>query len=182
MAQDAILGCIYMFGGNFAPRRLPPLPGPASLDRPEHGIVLSSWHDLRWRRRHHVCLTRPAGPRTGWAGQGPNLNNVQLGQTGGAQSATLTTNNMPSHTHTAVVTINCAADGRPSSDSPAGAVLDLTAGTNIYTANSDGSKMSAGMATTEIGTAGGSQPFPVQSPFAGINFIIATEGIFPSRT
>jgi len=32
-----------------------------------------------------------------------------------------------------------------------------------------------------VGVAGGSQPFGIRDPFLGINFIIALEGVFPSR-
>jgi len=41
--------------------------------------------------------------------------------------------------------------------------------------------MNAGMATAQIGAAGGSQPVDIRNPFLGLNFIIALEGIFPSR-
>ena len=37
------------------------------------------------------------------------------------------------------------------------------------------------MASGSIGIAGGSQPFSVRNPYLAINFIIALEGIFPSR-
>ena len=181
MASDAILGCIYMFAGNFAPRGYALCQGQlVSIAQNTalfsilgttyggDGITTFALPDLRGRA--------PVGQ-----GQGPGLNGVQLGEVGGAQTATLLTNNMPAHTHTATVTINCAADGRPGSDSPSGAVLDSTAGTNIYAAAPDGTKMAAGMATAVIGIAGSSQPFAIQSPYTGISFIIATEGIFPSR-
>ena len=114
-------------------------------------------------------------------GQGPGLPMVDLGQMAGNSTVTLTTANMPAHNHTAQVTINCAADGRPGSDTPVGSVLDSGAGT-IYASAPDGSStMNAGMATATIGIAGGNQPFSTQSPYLGLNFIIATEGVFPSR-
>ena len=37
-------------------------------------------------------------------GNGPGLSPVQLGESGGTESTTLTTNQMPSHTHTATFT------------------------------------------------------------------------------
>ena len=33
----------------------------------------------------------------------------------------------------------------------------------------------------QVGMAGGSQPFAVRNPYLGTNFIIALDGIFPSR-
>jgi len=88
---------------------------------------------------------------------------------------------MPMHTHTVAITISASADGRPSSETPADSFLDNTAGVNTYAGTSDGTKMNAGMATGVIAPSGGSQPFSTQSPFLAINFIIATQGIFPSR-
>ena len=41
--------------------------------------------------------------------------------------------------------------------------------------------MNAGMATAVVAPAGGNQPFSVQDPYVGINYIIAVEGLFPSR-
>ena len=86
---------------------------------------------------------------------------------------------MPSHTHVVTSVMNCAADGRPGSDTPVGNFLD--SGTAIYAAASDGGKMADGAITSTCGPAGGSQPVSVQNPILGINYIIATEGIFPSR-
>ena len=37
------------------------------------------------------------------------------------------------------------------------------------------------MADTAIGTIGGNQPVSVVQPFLCVNFIIALQGIFPSR-
>ena len=40
---------------------------------------------------------------------------------------------------------------------------------------------SAQLAPGSVGAAGGSQPFNIRDPYLAINFIIALEGIFPSR-
>ena len=59
-------------------------------------------------------------------------------------------------------------------------MLDSTGGTNIYAAAPDpNTKMNAGMAVA--GMTGSSQPVDVQNPLLGLTYIIATEGIFPSR-
>jgi microcystin-dependent protein len=95
----------------------------------------------------------------------------------------LTINNMPQHNHPTTVTINAAADGRPSSPSPAGAVWDSIPGeVNYFAAAPDGTTtMNAGAATAVNAIVGGGQPINVQNPFLGMIYIIAIEGIFPSR-
>ncbi|NPC53182.1 phage tail protein, partial [Corallococcus exiguus] len=37
------------------------------------------------------------------------------------------------------------------------------------------------MGPQAVGISGGSQPVPIQNPYTCVNFIIATEGVFPSR-
>jgi microcystin-dependent protein len=114
-------------------------------------------------------------------GQGPGLPNMIQGEMGGQDNVTLTSQNMPIHTHAVTVTINAAADGRPTSETPLDHFLDSTTGVNTFAAATDGTKMNAGMATAVVANAGGSQSFNVQNPYLGLNFIIATQGIFPSR-
>jgi microcystin-dependent protein len=119
------------------------------------------------------------------AGDGPGLTPISLGEMAGNENATLTTGNMPMHTHAATVTINAANNtrGGGSSDSPSGGVLDNTGNPNtkIYGSAPDGTKMSSAAATATIGNSGGSQPFSIQSPYLGVNFIIALQGVFPTR-
>jgi len=51
----------------------------------------------------------------------------------------------------------------------------ITASTNA------GSLSATAAGTVTVGPAGGSQPVPLRNPYLGSNFIIALEGIFPSR-
>jgi microcystin-dependent protein len=182
MASEPYLAGIFIFAGNFAPRGYALCQGqllPIAQNTALFSLIGTSFGgdgqttfalpDLRGRA--------PVG-----TGQGPGLSNVTLGEQGGSQSITLTTAQMPAHTHSCTVTLNAAADGRPSSDSPAGAVLDSTGGTNIYASDPvAGVTMNPGAATAVVGVAGGNQPVSVQNPYLGVNYIIALEGIFPSR-
>jgi microcystin-dependent protein len=179
MAQDTFMATVYMFAGNFAPRgyqfcqgQLLPISQYSALFAllgttfGGNGQSNFALPDLRSRL--------PVG-----AGAGPGLPSVDPGQMGGTTSVSLTSGNMPSHTHGITITINAAADGRPGGNSPANSFLD--SGTPIYTGATDGTTMNPGMATGAVAPTGGNQPINVQNPYLGINFIIATEGIFPSR-
>jgi microcystin-dependent protein len=102
--------------------------------------------------------------------------NYVLGQIGGAASATLTVNNLPAHSHTA----NCNSLAGTTSE-PAKNVWAETApltrtGPFSYAASSN-----AQMAPTAIGMTGGNLPVSVVDPYLCVNFIIALEGIYPSR-
>jgi microcystin-dependent protein len=104
------------------------------------------------------------------AGQGPGLSNVDLGQVGGSETATLNQNQMPAHGHLASASQGSATATRPANQVPA-------AGQSVYTGSGDGSTMNPAF----IQQSGGSQPFEIKQPYLGINYIIALEGIFPSR-
>jgi microcystin-dependent protein len=82
---------------------------------------------------------------------------------------------MPAHTH--LVRANQGAD----TTNPSGAVPandSRNSPLNIYASAPDSSVMNPNM----IGASGGSQPVSIQNPILGINYIIATEGIYPSRS
>lgn len=100
-------------------------------------------------------------------GQGPGLSNRSLGQVGGIESVTLTSTQIPSHTHT--VSANTAA---PTLGTPAG---------NLWAQGNYSASGASPMAAGDVGNSGGSQPHPNLSPYLTINFCIALAGIFPSR-
>lgn len=104
------------------------------------------------------------------SGQGPGLANIDLGQKGGAETATLTQAQLPAHSHLAGVTQGAATSTRPANKVPA-------TGTANYADLPDGSAYNS----TFIQNAGGSQPFSVRDPYLGLHYCIALEGIFPSR-
>jgi microcystin-dependent protein len=103
-------------------------------------------------------------------GPGPGLSPVDLGQVGGSETVTLTQNQLPAHSHGAASTQATGTSTRPSNQFPA-------AGQAVYAAASDGTTLNAGF----IKNTGGGQPVGVKDPFLGLNYIIAIEGIFPSR-
>lgn len=104
------------------------------------------------------------------AGQGPGLSSVDLGQVGGTETVTLTQTQLPAHIHLAAASQAAGTSTRPSNQFPA-------AGQPVYEATSDGTTLNPGF----VQSAGNNQPFSIEQPFLGLNYIIALEGIFPSR-
>jgi microcystin-dependent protein len=106
-------------------------------------------------------------------GQGNGLSNRNLGEVGGAETQTLSAAQMPSHTHTMGAS---AANG--ATDSPGGRVLARAPGAIPQygaTANVD-------LAAAAVGSSGGGQPHNNMQPYLTLNYIIALQGIYPSRS
>jgi microcystin-dependent protein len=95
-----------------------------------------------------------------------------LGQLAGTESVTLSSQNMPIHTHAMSASSSPGHVADPSSAFVA-ADRDFAA--------FDGSVPSVAMAATAIGTAGSSVPHDNMPPFLCVSFIISLFGIFPSQ-
>ena len=94
-------------------------------------------------------------------------------QTGGEESVTLTTSQIPAHSHTP---LGNSGDG--TQNSPSNGVWAQ------QTQNAPYSNVAptVQMANNAIGPTGGSQPHDNMVPFLVINFIISLFGVFPSQT
>lgn len=116
------------------------------------------------------------------AGQAPGLSSYIIGQIGGTESVTPTGNQLGGHTHPFV-----SATGKPTANSSVGTVADPTnavpavISVNAYNTATSGAVMGAVTCTTTTAPAGQGGPLDIISPYLAMNYIIAVEGIFPSR-
>lgn len=166
MAQPYV-GEIRMFGGNFAPAGWSFCSGQLLAIAENEtlfnligttyggdGQTTFGLPDLRGRLPMHM---------------GPGF---PLAQTGGAETVTLTVNEIPTHLHPAL-----AQSGAGSQPSPAGGVWAASS-LNQYSQNLPNTPMSL----NAIGATGGTQPHSNFQPYLCVNFIISLFGIFPSQT
>ena len=98
-----------------------------------------------------------------YVGQG-----LTLGQSGGEQTHTLTQPEMPAHTHIPSANKGAANQGLPANN--------FWSATGSYAAQPNNTMNPTGTTAN-----GGSQPHDNMSPYLVLNFIIALQGIFPSR-
>lgn len=104
-------------------------------------------------------------------GQGPGISqNYQQGEKAGVESVTLSTQQIPSHTHPLICSSGGATD-----PSPQGNVLAEQLAVSAYQSQ----PAAAAMAAQSIGGTGGSQPHENIQPYLCINYIISLFGIFP---
>ncbi len=99
-----------------------------------------------------------------------------IGQMSGTEAVTLTSNQIPSHTHTAVATTAAATTGTPGNSVIPGAVANQT----MYVTDTSGGSPFT-LAPQAMTAAGGSQPHENCMPTLTVQFCIAWAGIFPSQ-
>lgn len=109
-----------------------------------------------------------------------------LAQTGGAETVTLTTAQMPAHSH--VPQANTGGVAANATSSPGGnAVADEVVPTppnpkpHVYAPFVANDPNARPLGASALASAGGSQPHDNMIPFLVINFIISLFGIFPSQ-
>ncbi|HEX3153388.1 MAG TPA: tail fiber protein [Candidatus Angelobacter sp.] len=96
-----------------------------------------------------------------------------LGQSGGAETVTLTASQIPAHSH-----VPQGQSGTGNLGDPTGGVWAQPSTGTVYSSAAP----SLTMDPAAIGSAGGSQPHDNMVPFLVVNFILSLFGIFPSQT
>lgn len=136
-------------------------------------------------------------------GAGPGLPTYVMGENGGNVNVSLTTSQMPTHSHTVLanpgnpqapgnlqMTVQVAGTATSPANAPTAANNVLGAsgpGAGSATIWSNAMSSPVTMAGTSIntnamvGTAGNNLPVDITNPFLALNFCIAVNGIFPSR-
>jgi len=108
-------------------------------------------------------------------GTGPGGQTFVEGEAGGVESVTLTTAQLPAHTHPMLGSVNNATSSSPTDNVPASTPLALN-----QTAYGTDVPIKA-IAPTSIAPFGGSQPHENTQPFLVISFILSLFGIFPTQ-
>ena len=106
------------------------------------------------------------------AGTGPGGITRIIGETGGTESVTLTTQTIPVHNHPLL-----ASTATGTQNSPAGEVLASGSSVLIYRPQAP----SQPMAAQTISPTGGSQPHDNMVPYLCLSFIISLFGLFPQQ-
>lgn len=181
MFIDPYLATVTIFAGNFAPRswmfcngQLLAISNYSALfaligtTYGGDGQTTFALPDLRGRRANHQ-------------GQGPGLSYYSIGQAAGSESSTLLTVNLPAHNHvvTALTGSPQASTDITGTSTPGNTVVPA-AGQMIY-GKDEGYKMGPYTGNTNTIPSGSNQPISLIGPYLAMNYIIAVEGIFPSR-
>lgn len=191
--SEPFLGQVIIFAGNFAPRgwafcdgQLLPISANSALFSllgtvyGGDGRTTFGLPDLRGR----VAI----GPRNG-----PGLSDYRQGARGGEENVVLNTTQIPAHTHPATATASSTAtmmaEGQAGTDPNPGNKM-LAAGSNIFRENAraedvimDPAMVSVNTdVTVTVGNAGNNLDHENRQPYLAINYIIALQGLYPSRS
>lgn len=167
---------IRMFAGNFAPRGNSFCNGQIISIAQNTAVFSLLGTTYGGNGTTTFALPNLQGRMPIGAGNGPGLTQRILGETGGVESVTLLSSQMPSHTH-----VPQASSVAGTQASPAAGVWAASAGGRTPLPLYAAPPANTAMSNSAIAVAGNSQAHPNMQPYLAISYIIALQGIFPSR-
>ena len=183
------LGQIQLFAGNFAPRGWALCEGqilPISQYTALFSILGTTYGG---DGRTSFALPDLRGRVAIAPGTGPGLTTYRLGARAGTETNVMNTLQLPSHTHIATGTTK-ASNAVGTTNNPEGKVLAtgkaVVDRSTSFNANIYGDASNANMAVNEVsvtlGNTGGNQSINNMQPYLATNYIIALQGLYPSRS
>lgn len=176
--SEPFIAEIRIFAGNFAPRSWAFCDGqllPVSQNTALFSLIGTTYGG---DGRTTTALPNLQGRSPMHPGRGPGLTPRRLGEQTGVERVTLTEAQIPSHNHTAR-----AYTGAGTNDLAPSSTTSLARngfGDNIYTTATTGALED--LSSEAVSTTGGSQAHTNLQPFLTMNFIIALQGLYPSRS
>lgn len=170
--SQPFVGEIRMFGGNFAPAGWAFCSGqllPISENETLFNLIGTTYGG---DGQETFALPNLASRVPIHMGTGQSGTTYVIGESGGAESVTITTQTTPIHSHPAL----CSSVGGNSSN-PAGGVWAFSDLNQYSTAAPD---VSMGTPAIQTTVQGGSQPHDNMIPYLVVSYIISLFGIFPS--
>lgn len=176
-SQDAYIGEIRLFAGDFAPRGWAFCNGqilPISQNTALFSLLGTTYGG---DGRSTFALPNLKSRVPLQQGTGPGLSTYELGETGGQETVTLLASDLPPHTHTVTVT-QPKMENKGTSDDPTGRQTAMSVVTP-YSPQTDGTTMAA--PNVSIAPTGGNQAMNNMQPYLVLNYIICLQGVFPQR-
>jgi len=116
-------------------------------------------------------------------GQGPGLSDYVLGQSGGSETVTLTSSNLPAHSHTMSLSAGTVSASSATANSavPTGHALANTGHNPAYASTAPDVSLATVTLNGSTGASGGGQPLAIRTPYLVVSCAIALQGVFPPR-
>jgi microcystin-dependent protein len=168
--SEPFIAEIRIFASNFAPRSWAFCDGqllPVAQNTALFSLIGTTYGG---DGRTTTALPNLQGRAPMHPGRGPGLTSRRLGEKVGTDEVTLAENQLPPHSH------SLNAFPSASANTPSASVGIGTA--PIYASDSN----TVNMADGTLEDSGGNQPHNNMQPFLGMYFIIALQGLYPSRS
>lgn len=174
--SEPFIAEIRIFAGNFAPRSWAFCNGqllPISQNTALFSLIGTTYGG---DGRSTTALPNLEGRAAMHPGRGPGLTARRLGQRGGTEMVTLSEAQMPNHSHTLRGQDSRAGRAEPT----ANVVAQPRNRGNMYQTNTSANLVPLHEASSQ--NSGGSQAHNNLQPFIAMNYIIALQGLYPSRS
>lgn len=177
--SEPFIAEIRIFAGNFAPRSWAFCDGqllPIANNTALFSLIGTTYGG---DGRTTTALPNLQGRAPMHPGRGPGLTSRRLGQRVGVETVTLNESQIPSHSHT----LRLDASGSNAVHGPSNTTSlanSRPAGMNLYQSNTTANLVD--MSSSTLSTTGGSQSHNNIQPYLTLNFIIALQGLYPSRS
>ena len=177
--MNNFIGEIQIFGFNFAPLNWASCTG--QLMAISQNTALFSLLGTTYGGDGKTTYALPdlKGQAACALGQGAGLSTYVLGETFGSASVALTSQEIPSHTHTANLFVQTTAANRFAAPTPNSYPVAPNNSTPFAQSQSANGTFSPKFVGPSVG---GGQAHPNQQPYLVLNFSIALQGIFPQRS
>ncbi len=183
--MDEYIGIIKIFAGNFAPRGWAMCNGqllPIAQNTALFSILGTTYggDGVRTFALPNLQSRVPVG-----MGQGAGLSPYTQGQLTGTEHNTLLITNLPAHTHTAQLSVSSGNSGQSAATAGASIATPGTGSSRSFSptlgfnTSTPDTILNAGSVVN--GATGGNIPVNNIQPVIAMNYIICTQGIFPSR-
>lgn len=197
--SEPFIGEVIMFAGNFAPRGWAFCNGQLLSIAQNSALYSILGITYGGDGRTTFALPNLQGRVPVHQGQSPGTSQYTLGKASGTESVTLTLNQLPAHNHTVALSgtgnVSVAlgassANGNTQTPGPTTVPAKVPgglAGLSAFSTTAPDTTLLPVSTTTTVnvdgstGVAGNNLPVPIVQPYVVVNFIIATEGVFPMR-
>lgn len=173
--SEPFIAEIRIFAGNFAPRSWAFCNGqllPIAQNTALFSLIGTTYGG---DGRTTTALPNLQGRAPMHPGRGPGLTDRRLGQTGGAETVTLSEAQMPNHNHRLMSSTSPATTFSPTTNS----VVSRSAGGNAFDSTHN---LNNSLNEASLSESGGNQAHNNMQPYLAINYIIALQGLYPSRS
>jgi len=113
-------------------------------------------------------------------GRGPGLSSRRIGESGGSNQVVITEAELPSHDHIVSGVAEDGTSGLPDANLLMG--QDNVSADEVISYTSTEAVFNAQLAPESVSSSGQNQAHENRQPFLGVNFCIALQGVFPSRS